>query len=323
MSTMHLQETGITVEHVVRTLKDAHQPESLNWVLKNVTSSLLPKPAKRAAETVHVLLNSAVESGLIWKYGKADKSLYWHSPPQDWVQKCFIQRASGSPRSRSELIGSVSKLATVSGLVSKAAVEGILKTLVSSGRIQQHPPYLGSRTPLFCTLPVDPKDYLRRVIQQLSDKLQVNQNDLTALAAQLPAEEQNHHLPAVETTLVPPSDTTPAELRSGTERQLDGNTTAISSTSALTDSQLILQAMHEINPQVVSGGVVALSELRKRLDFHLDKAAFDRAVLDLARTEIAIHRDDYAGLKSSTEREALVQDDQGKYYNVVSLRRPS
>jgi len=308
---------GLTIKHLVKALGSAAEPKSVNWVKDQLPRSLLPKPSSQAGPMVEALLESAVQASQVWKYGKPDKALYWHSAPKVWVQRCLLEKLTGGVKTRSGVIGPVVKLATVEGLIPKSHVEAALKELIDEGRILVHPAYIGGRAKLLSVRPADPADYLTRVMEQLSQKLHVSPSDLTAIAAKLTLEDS------------PPEGARPAAPMPhsegmghvGTREVENSSPPSISSEEA---RHRILDAMLDVNPAAESGDIVSLRELRERLDNSLDKVSFDQAILELAAQEkIALHRDDFASTKTDAEREVLVRDEQGKFYNVVSLRTHS
>lgn len=82
----------------------------------------------------------------------------------------------------------------------------------------------------------------------------------------------------------------------------------------------LLALMKRLEPGAERGALVSARELRQAA--RLEKALFDRTVLDLARQgRLALHRHDYPTSLSFPERDELVTDGQGAYYVGMALRQ--
>ncbi len=307
--------SGLNQEHLLTALQAAARPESAAWVRQQ-----LPKLLQASVAEIERLLHEALDAGQVWRFGKADKPLYWHSSPKAWVQQSLQQRLTREMKSQSEVCRPVSQLATVQGLVPRTGVDSAFRELVAEGRIQKHPAYLGSRTPLYSVRAVDPVDYLKHAIEKLALKLSVGRDELAGWTAKVTFDEPVPSAVTPAAGAIAPIAQSPLPMCVGPQALPH----PVPASTALSDAELILQAMHEINPQVATGDVVSLVEVRKRLDFQFDKATFDRTILQLAADwKIALQRDDHSHWRTDAERDALVQDEHGKYYNVVSLRKHS
>lgn len=299
--------SDLASRHLLEAIQSADAPQTISWIVSKLSKPLLSKSSHDAMEAVDSMLNEMIQAGEIWRFGKPEKALYWHSPPKVWIQRCLLNRLAGRMKSKSEVLSSINGLATVKDIIPKSLVEGTFKELLAEGRILKHPSHIGGRTAFFSIHPTDPTDYLSRVIEQLVKKLNVSESELAAAAAKL----------IFDAPPKPHADisTTSEALHSEAEKATPSNLEA---------GEYILQAMRDVNPAVETGDVVLIRELRERLDISLEKPLFDQAILDLsARGIIALHRDDFVGTYTSAQRELLVSDGHGKFYSVASLRRNS
>ena len=86
--------------------------------------------------------------------------------------------------------------------------------------------------------------------------------------------------------------------------------------------RLLLDAIRDINPRAATGDLIRIAELRQRLEWQMERPVFDRELLDLAaRKRIALHPFDRAATLTESEREFLLSDGAGKWFNAVSLWR--
>lgn len=84
----------------------------------------------------------------------------------------------------------------------------------------------------------------------------------------------------------------------------------------------ILEVLRGLSRARRHGGLVAVRDLREAIgDRCPDKVAFDAALGGLARSDrVWLYRHDFPASLSPAERAGMVVDDQGNYYNGVSLR---
>jgi hypothetical protein len=88
------------------------------------------------------------------------------------------------------------------------------------------------------------------------------------------------------------------------------------------DAEVTLSELRELSRQHPSGTLIPVRRLRGRLAF--DKARFDAAVLELARSErVILHHHDLPEQLEADERQALVVDRHGTHYVGIALRQPS
>lgn len=287
----------LTSDHIRTALQGASGPQSAEQVRK-----ALPKAVRPSSADMTALLSDEVAAGRLYRYpaarGAGDR--YSDRSPAERAKELLLQRLSKRPQSRTEALRNLGGIELRGSPVLKQLPD-LLRELVAAGHVRQQPAYLGGRSPLFSVRPADPQDYVRQAFAKLAARLEVSLDDLIRSAALLSHDDE----PAAA-----PPDETPVE-------------SASPEPSAAEDAaRLVLEAMHDLNPAVAIGDVVAVAELRRRLDFQLDKPTFDQCLLRLAQEwKVTLHGFDHAAALSPAERSVLVEDEQGRVYNVVSLRR--
>ena len=106
------------------------------------------------------------------------------------------------------------------------------------------------------------------------------------------------------------------------KRQLNISEPVVDVAASVSQDERLLEAMRTVNPRVDDGDAVLISTLRKELDAHMPGSDFDLAVLDaVTRRRFAIHRFDRPNLISDEERRELIRDNEGHFYNTISLWR--
>jgi len=254
------------------------------------------------------LANALTREGIVAYPGRKDAKTFLNRPPEDLTSSKLLARLQGSPRTRAEVIGAVTPLKALAAL-SRKQIEGEFDRLVQSGQIQKLPPFVGARTALFSVAPPRPADYLQHALEKIADKLKIPPGELLQSVPELVERWVN---------------ASPSHSPSASASSHDAETTGISeATPPEADiASRILQAITEINPRAGKGDLVVIADLRQRLDWQLDKTAFDRALLQMAADrQIALHQFDRAELVSSEDRELLVTDGSGRHFNAVSLWR--
>jgi hypothetical protein len=87
------------------------------------------------------------------------------------------------------------------------------------------------------------------------------------------------------------------------------------------DVERTLSALRELSRQEPAGTLFPVRRLRSEVG--LDKARFDRAVLELLRSDrVVLHHHDVPEQLSAEERHGLVVDAQGTHYVGITLRKP-
>jgi hypothetical protein len=160
----------------------------------------------------------------------------------------------------------------------------LIGQLVKEHRIQQLPPFLGSRISRYSLKPPDPKEYIDDAIARISKSLRISPEAV---------------LQAINVARLPQIDL-PKNSR----------------------SEELLARMVQIKLAAAAGGLVPINELWKSLRSEgWDKASFDRIVLGLSEQyRVALQRHNFPASLSGEDRADLVADDLGNYYVGIALR---
>ena len=260
-------------------------------------AKLLPASHKVSAKALLPVLEECVENGTFHRIPPATakgKPRYWHADVMEYGNRAIIKAlGSKGPQTAANLKKAAKGLSDVQ-------FRQVFDSLVGSRAVHRHPPLGKSRKELFGSRPPSPEKYLQEIGTQLTKIV----GQLTA--ANVPRDELRRALVQIaEAAGIPFSGQLPR----------DGASTVTQ--PALVD---LIALMKSIEPRAERGALVGSRDLRRAA--RLDKAAFDRAVLELARQgRVSLHRHDYAGGLSPTEQDELVTDGAGKYYAGIALRR--
>ena len=190
-----------------------------------------------------------------------------------------------------------------------AAFEVAFQHLIDARSLFEHPPLPKKKSTLFGNQPPSPEPYLRELGVQLAKVV------AQLMAANVSGKELRRALvQLVEATGVPFGAGGTAHDGGSPQTEHDGESPQ---PEAGTD---LVSLMRRIEPAADNGALVPARELRRVAK--LDKSHFDRAVLELARQgRLMLHRHDFAGGLSDSERDELVTDGAGTYYVGMALRR--
>lgn len=242
------------------------------------------KPTPTTSE-FDALVEQEVSAGRLFRFpGKPP--LLWDRPPVALARARMLEVLAETPSTEAEVLASLKVVALAH--FTKAEGKRLFVELTKTGVAIALPPYLGTRTVRYSVRAADPTDYLRDAVARIARALRVPEAEVQQRAALLAG-------PA------PAAPTPPAANKDLKEQ--------------------ILAAIHAINPRAATGALVAVRDLRARLN-SVDKATFDAAVLALADAwTISLYRTDRAKLMSDQERAELVWDEPAnKHYNALSLR---
>jgi hypothetical protein len=219
---------------------------------------------------------------------------------------CLIRELQTGPKPETDIIKSVSKLKTLAA-VPATAIERMLSEMLQAGEAHVCPPRFGakkSKTPsrMVSFFKPDPSDYLRDALQSVAETLGNAFEDILRAAASFARSE----LQEIE--------------KDKHGRNLSHSTEEVP--AAATQDERLLEAMRTVNPRVDQGDMVDIASLRREVDAHLPGTDFDAAVLDAVyRQRLAIHRYDRPQLITPEERALLLRDEEGNFYNTISLWR--
>lgn len=327
--------TAETLAMVREILARSDEPLGLKAVLHQFPAAVRP-----TLEPLTEAVGEAVRAGTLFGFAKVrGQATFWDRSQAEFVAMRMKRLLLGTPRMESELL----RMAKSKALddFPKAGVRRVLYELLSTEVIKKLPPYIGGRANPLSLQPPRSLDYVRRALEKVGAKLGVSYAELLKDAAEMArdyAEELSTPtaVTAAECSEVTPSIDPPSI---GDDQHFTGEVaaaaapatgmaTATAVRSALDpsidlDTRLIQGAL-EINPRVAHGDMVLVAELRGRFDFQADKDEFDKALLRLAgQRRIALHRFDRPWLISETERDQLVRDDEGHFYNTLSFPDPT
>lgn len=175
----------------------------------------------------------------------------------------------------------------------------------AAGRVFEHPPLTStSKLSTWATYGPNPSDYLKAVTKDLAKVATKYAKIVSALSAAGVSDD---------------------ELTAAGRRMFEAAgfpdflLTSRSSTPSKPVSVDLIELMRLVEPRASSGALVTTPELRRAAG--LSKADFDREILRLARDgKLVLHRHDFAGGLTETERSELVQDETGTFYIGVGLR---
>lgn len=283
-------------EMLERIFDTAEGPLSISQIRDQIPQAV--RPSAGALEEV------LGRQGITRYPGRSGTAAFLNRTPAELATAKLLARMQGGPRTRAEVVGAVAALKAL-GTLSRKEVETCFDRLLQSNEVRKLPAYVGARTPLFSVGPARPADYLEHALSRIAGKLEVHPRDLLLAIPELAErwiEDPQHQSPP------------PTAAESGDRSHEPVPASEIEAR--------IVQAIAEINPRAAEGDLVAVSDLRHRFDWQLDKGTFDRTLVTLAsQRRIALHPFDRAELVSPEEREQLVDDGQGRFFNAVSLWR--
>lgn len=172
--------------------------------------------------------------------------------------------------------------------------------LIGTRAVWRHPPLGKAKTPLIGRQPPLPEPYLEEVGRQLSKSV------AQLIAANVAPED-------VRRALVQLIEA--AGISFGSASTVSGKRGPAPESNSLD----LLALIRRVEPRAERGALVGARDLRRAAG--IEKAPFDRAVLELARQgKLSLHRHDYPSSLSPSERDELVADGNGAYYVGVALR---
>jgi hypothetical protein len=291
-----------SIELLRRALQQFDGPQVTAKILKQ-----LPKASCPDADVAEELVKQEVAEGRLWQYPDAGKrAQFWIQSPLEFARTCLIRELQSGPKLENEIIKSVSKLKTLSA-VPATAIRKMLSEMLQTGEAHVCPPRFGAKkskttAQLVSFFKPDPSDYLRDALKSVAETLGTPFEDILRSTVSFAHRELQEN-----------------ELE---KRNLDVTRAAKSIPANVTQDERLLQAMRVVNPRVDDGDALLISALRKELKAQMTGKDFDLAVLGAVyRRRFAIHRYDRPNLISEDERSQMIRDDDGHYYNTISLWR--
>lgn len=314
------------VELMRRVLQLTDGPRSVAQIVRDMPKSLRVRP-----EVAESLLVQEVTAGRLYEYPKIrNKAQFWFRSPLEFARSLILSKLQGAPVTRTDAL-KIIKGKAFEGL-SKQVREQLFDELLQAGALYQHPPFIGTGRapkPKFGSRRPAPSDYLCDAIRKVALVLGLSERD--ALEAAVLCAHQ-------ELRLLEPELQPELELQQNSQSGLPNAAEADLSPTLETPpvpeppetagrtvpdpQELLMSAMRQVNPRVESGDMVDIIALRTSLASALPGGAFDAALLKAAEQRtLAVHRYDRPGLLQPAERDQLLQDEQGQFYNTVSLWR--
>ncbi len=284
-----------TADMLSRVLEQSDGPQSVSQILAGLPGSVRPRPA-----VAEELLRREVSAGRLWRYPDVRrKPQYWNRPQPEFARLCLLRKLQEGRQPVTEVLKSVTRRKALTG-VSADRIRQLLEQMIESGAAHVWPPFPGhrqtKRSPrIISCFPPDPGVYLRDAFLKIAEVLGRSREEILRSAAAV-AEYELREL--------------------AIERSLPGV-----QPGAAQDERL-LEGMRSLNPRVDDGDMVLIRDLRRELDAHMPGADFDAAVLDAVyRRRLAIHRFDRPNLITAAERSLMIRDNDGHFYNTISLWR--
>jgi hypothetical protein len=272
------------VAYVLRALQQSAQPLAITKLGKTI-----PKSALKSKKDLPELLRQMVKAGQIRAH-QARSSVYWLPGLEEQASEKIIEALSEMPLTQTDLKNKLRSL--LIGWPQTKRNEMIAQ-LLKEKRVYKVPPLTGKTSLLSARAEPTPQDYIRLALQLAVARLK-------------------------------PSGLTAEQVMTAARALLQPSPNVASSTehNVADLGRLILDRMRQINPSVVTGAPVQLSQLRHSLRSEIaDKDVFDQAIMRLAEQgRVAVHQHDYVGSLSQEELAALVSDGRGNYFIGVTLR---
>lgn len=300
------QDTAAIEAAVLERLRAAPEPAALGKI-----QQALPKKPQVARESVARALEELVEQGRAFLFApyRGKDVRYWDRGHDEYARQVIREALAKKPRTATELDKTLQKpLADWNASQRRAAAQ----QFAAQGGIYQLPPLPGGKTVRYGLTRPDPADYLR-----------------TAMGRFLKAE-------ASVRKLLAPLGISPEEVRTAAERLLGGKTpergarvespvvaaVPTAPEDAGAEREAVLQKIRELARDPRLGGFVSLPDLRREMRSRVaDKERFDQIVCELAsRQVVELYPHDYPASLPEEERNHLVADGRGAFYNGVSLR---
>jgi len=242
---------------------------------------LLPESAKAAVEN---LLRGEAAKGVLFEWPRFSRSArFWTRNPAEVARQVILAAASSKPLSQSALLTMAKKQAWG---YPESETRKLVAELKREGLLHLDPPWGGPRARWTTTAPD-----IQRYLEPLKEEFEKLLGKLAALGVS--PDSLLEGLPAPPA--VPPKPVADTE-------------------------ETILRTLAELEPRL--GLVIPVRKLREAPVLgHLDKVAFDRAVLNLLMAErIFLHDHSAPYTLPEAERDLLVTDGRGTFYVGIAWR---
>jgi hypothetical protein len=295
------------IDVLEKTLARSSEPLPPGKIAKQLTG-----PFRTPRQTVADILADMAAQGRVHEFApyRTKEKRYWTRDVNDYVRETLLKLLSTKSLTRSELRDKYKNL--LKG-VSDGRVTSIFNELLAGNKIQKLPSHIGTRTDRFSTRPLDVAEYTDYAIKKLAEKLGkhgVTQAQIVAAVAATGSET-----PPVE---VAQSGLTAPALPAPDQPQRERETPA-ADTASVRDQ--ILDRLRE-DLELNNRPLAKVADIRRLFDFQdLSKGEFDEAVLELRRQQvIELDRHDHPESLSPEQRNELVSDGNGNFFNTISFR---
>lgn len=261
------------------------RPKSLSQIL-----AAIPKAVRPTEGDATVVIRQEVQSGRLFEFPSVNgKAQFWCHGPSEYARRSLHQNLERGAKRQSDVIRDVKNL-TLLRTMSKAEIERIFASMLQEGVIYKWPSLLGAKSHLFGVTQAEPAEYLKDALSKLSKKLNLSEAELIRC----------YTLTSDSTNAPETEGPTPAQIH----------------------DDRVMEAMRELDPNVDTGAMISIADLRDALAMQFTEEEFNQALLaESAAGRIALHPFDRPFLVSETERNTLLCDGNDNYYNTVSLRR--
>jgi hypothetical protein len=265
---------------ILKAIEQPNVPLSLTRLRK-----ALPRAYRLTPAGLRARIEALRRAGSVHAWPRAT---YGPRPFEDELRgRVLAVLALGRPMTRSEIQRAVR--------IGGGRIPAILRALVAEGRVHKHP-RLGRRDP-YAAAAAEPDPYVQALLHKV----------IAAVARQGFAAE------AVKAAIL-------RQIRLGDDSAQPSAAPSVQ--GATGDAQAIIDAMVALDPRVETGALVYMPHVRYALsDRFRDKLSFDRVVLAMAaQRRVQVQSHPVPSQLTAEEREAMVPNGVGGFYNAIGLR---
>lgn len=237
-------------------------------------------------------------------------SRFWHRDEKQLGRERVLELLRGQSRTGKELAAKLAR-ELPPGSSNKWRLQ-LIAELQEEGKLYRHPKGGRLRSDHLALQPASLRPYLtKKILGQLNAAC--NKVERAGVA-------RAHVLDELLQLLQPPRSG--AKTREPTPQQAHPQTLPTAPRSEL--EELILKVMLDVEPEANEGRLVAVREVRRGMPAeYRGREVFDRAIISLAEQGlIHLHRHNYPGELTDTDRQEFVQDPQGNYIMGIAKSQP-
>ncbi|MFG0254324.1 MAG: hypothetical protein ACF787_04405 [Rhodopirellula sp. JB053] len=267
---------------IIRTLATFDEPATLATLRKK-----LPGPYQCEEEILQQTLEELTRRNLVHRFspyrGNADR--YWDRSPKEYAEWLFTTQTVGRFATKNELVKQFK--ARLKELSNKE-IGDLVQQLVRSGKLHSGR-FLGSRSMRYSATPVDAQALLDNAIEQIARRFSKSSADVRSL---LVPDDQ----PQLEEPSASPESPSP--------------------------ESLVMDAIAEMRSGGGGGTIVPIAELRRYLNFKIDRDVFDETLHTLERSgriDFTLHPDPMS--LGDDDRQDRLLGEGGTVYDMLVVRR--